>query len=125
MLFELLASSIFIIIVIKIKSNINSKIKVNEIQEVVDYENTLEQTKPNYLVSLYNLSDFTGDKIELQAGTFNKEDIKLNINSIKFIHPNIHLVFYEKDSPIFTYSTDKQNTLEYIKTGKWTSIKIF
>lgn len=97
-------------------------ISLNEMLDI-SLNNTTIDNKEN-IISLYNETNFLGNKKELSTGVYNRNDVEFTINSIKFITKG-HLLFYKDNLRIRAYSSDISNTIEFVKSdNSWTSLQV-
>lgn len=88
-------------------------------------ENTLISKENEILVTFYSDKNYMGDKKELMNNVYSKDDIGFEVNSMKIITKRAHIVFFNGDSRVFSYTSNVNNTIEYIKSGKlWTHVQI-
>lgn len=101
-------------------------IETNNIVDIVDISNNSNiQPQEEILVIFYSDKNYMGDKKELVKKIYSKDDIGLVINSIKIITKKSHVIFYNGESRVFSYTSHIPNTIEYIKSGKlWTHVQV-
>jgi hypothetical protein len=97
-------------------------ISLNEVCDI-SLNNSMNDKEEN-IISLYNESNFLGNKKELCAGVYDRNEVEFIINSIKFITKG-HLLFYKDDVRIRAYTADISNTIEFVKSDNgWTSLQV-
>jgi hypothetical protein len=132
---EILVSSLIITIIAKkikdyYSSNYHRQTCVNDdaVQDIstniISQPDTILKEE-EILVVFYSDKNYMGNKKELIYKVYSKDEIDFQVNSMKIIIKRAHIIFFNGDSRMFSYTSHVPNTIEFIKSGKlWTHVQV-